>query len=267
MVAPFLLAIIVSLSPASEVFSWPPTLIPSSFHPENYVKLLDEMNFGRYLLNSTIVSVVSTVSVVLTSAMAGYAFARLEFPGRSALFLLILVTVMIPIQVTMIPLFILMRQIPLAGGNDLFGQGGTGWLNTYPGIILPTMATTFGVFMMRQFFQTAPRALLEAARIDGCSEFKIFARIYFPIAKPALFTVALFTFTEVWNSFLWPLIVASSTDMKTLQVGLAGLKRQNFTEWHLLMAGVVITALPPFLVFLFGHKYFARGVAISGLKG
>lgn len=267
MVAPLFVALSISLSPADKVFTYPPELIPETIHPENYLVIMNKLNFGRYLLNSFVVTIIATISVTATSAMAGYAFARLRFFGSGALFTMILLTVMIPIQVTTIPLYILFKSVPFAGGNDWAGSGGIGWLNSYPGLIIPFAGSTFGVFLLRQYFQVMPRSLIEAGRIDGCSEFKIFRRIYLPLAKPALATVAILTFTEVWNAFLWPLIVINSPQMRTLQVGLSSLRGQYFADWHLLMAGVVLTATPPLVVFLLGQKYFARGVAMTGLKG
>lgn len=265
-VSPFVLMIVTSLSPAAEVFVWPPRLIPSSIHPENYSIALLQLDFGRYFLNSLIVAVITTASVLVFDSLAGYAFARLHFPWRGALFVFILATIMIPVQVTMIPLFVMFRHIPLAGGNDLLGLGGTGILNTFPALILPGMATTFGTYLMREFFRMIPRDLLDAGRMDGCSELTIFRRIYLPLAKPALATVGMFTFTETWNAFLWPLIVTNSPDMRTLQLGLTAYRGQYFTEWHLLMAAVVITSLPIFAVFLVGQRQFIKGVALSGIK-
>lgn len=267
MVAPLLVALSISLSPADKVFSYPPELVPQTLHPENYLLVMGKLSFGRYLLNSFVVTIIATASVTATSAMAGYAFARLRFFGSGALFTMILLTVMIPIQVTTIPLYILFKSVPFAGGNDWTGSGGIGWLNSYQGLIIPFAGSTFGVFLLRQYFQVMPRSLIEAGRIDGCSEFKIFRRIYLPLAKPALATVAILTFTEVWNAFLWPLIVINSPQMRTLQVGLSAMRGQYFADWHLLMAGVVLTATPPLVVFLLGQKYFARGVAMTGIKG
>jgi multiple sugar transport system permease protein len=174
---------------------------------------------------------------------------------------------MIPIQVTMIPVFIIFRRFPFAGGNDLLGMGGSGLIDTYWALILPGMATAFGTYLMREFFLMLPGDLMDAARIDGGSEFRIFRKVYLPLAKPALATIGMFTFTETWNAFIWPLILTNSPEMRTLQLGLSAYRGQYFTEWHLLMAATVLTCLPVFIVFLIGQKQFIKGVAMSGLKG
>ncbi|MBI2525259.1 MAG: carbohydrate ABC transporter permease [Candidatus Rokubacteria bacterium] len=266
MVSPFMWMLSTSVTPAAEVFAWPPRLIPSALRVDNYREALVKLDFSRYFINSLIVAGVSTLSVLILDSLAGYAFARLRFPGRGVLFSFILGTVMIPVQVTMIPLFIMFRAVPLAGGNDLLGTGGTGLIDTYSALIFPGMATTLGVYIMREFFSMLPPDLLDAARIDGCSEFQAFCRVYLPLAKPALATVGMFTFTESWNAFLWPLILTTKPEMRTLQLGLSSYKDQYFADWHLLMAAAVITSLPIFLIFLVGQRQFIKGVALSGLK-
>lgn len=264
---PFIWMVSTSLTPGAEVFAWPPKLIPSELRYENYIEALIEFNFLIYFWNSLIVAVVATVSVLLFDSLAGYAFAKLRFRGRGPLFVLILGTIMIPMQITMIPLFIVFRHVPFMGGNDWLGAGGTGLIDTYGGLILPWMATTFGTYLMREFFRMMPSDLIDAARIDGLSEFQIYWRIYLPLAKPALATVGVLTFTEVWNTFLWPLIVTSSPGMRTVQVGLSAMKGQYFVEWHLLMAATVMTCLPVLIVYLFGQRYFVEGIALTGIKG
>ena len=264
---PFLWMISISLTPAADVFAWPPRLVPRHLRWENYAEVLGRLNFARYAVNSLIVAGAATASVLVFDSLAGYAFAKLRFPGRNVLFAFILATVMIPVQVTMIPIFIMFRSAPLVGGNDLFGAGGTGLIDTYPGLIVPWMATTFGTYLMREFFSMLPGELTDAARIDGCSELGIFARIYLPLAKPALATVGILSFTEVWNNFLWPIIMTTSPGMRTLQLALSAFKGQYFTEWHLLMAATVITCLPVFLIYLVGQRYFVQGIALTGFKG
>jgi multiple sugar transport system permease protein len=174
---------------------------------------------------------------------------------------------MIPGQITMIPVFILLKRMPLFGGNNLFGSGGSGWLNTYWGLIIPGSAGAFGIFLLRQFFGTLPKDLDDAARIDGCSESGIYWRIALPLSKPALTTLGIFTFTGTWNEFLWPLLVTSKDSMKTLQIGLQVFQSQYVTKWDLLMAGTVMVTLPVIVVFILGQKYFTQGIATSGLKG
>lgn len=266
MVSPFVWMLSTSLTPAAEVFAWPPRLIPSALRFENYRDALHQLDVGRYFVNSFVVSGCSTLSVLVLDAFAGYAFARLRFPGRGVLFGFILATMMIPVQVTMIPMFIMFRGVPLVGGNDLFGAGGSGLIDTYAGLIVPGMATTLGTYLMREFFSMLPGDFIDAARIDGCSEARIFVSIYLPLAKPALATVGMLTFTESWNAFLWPLILTTKPEMRTLQLGLSSYKDQYFADWHLLMAAAVVTSLPIFIIFLIGQRQFIKGVAMSGLK-
>ncbi len=265
--APFLWMISISLTPAPDVFAWPPHLIPRHLRWNNYAEVFVRLSFVRYFLNSLIMAGAATASVLVLDSLAGYAFAKLRFPGRNVLFVFILGTLMIPVQVTMIPLFVMFRSAPLVGGNDVFGAGGTGLIDTYPALIAPWMATTFGTYLMREFFGMLPSELTDAARIDGCGELGIFARIYLPLAKPALATVGILTFTEVWNNFLWPLIMTTSPGMRTLQLALSAFKGQYFTEWHLLMAATVVTCLPVFVIYLVGQRYFVQGIALTGFKG
>lgn len=266
-VAPFIWMVSISLTPGAEVFAWPPRLIPSQLRFDNYVVALFEFDFLLYFWNSLIVACAATASVLLFDSLAGYAFAKLRFKGRGPLFALILGTIMVPMQITMIPLFIIFRRIPFLGENNWMGLGGNGLIDSYAGLILPWMATTFGTYLMREFFRMLPSDLIDSARIDGLSEFQIFRKIYLPLAKPALATVGVLTFTEVWNTFLWPLIVTSSPGMRTLQVGLSAMKGQYFVEWHLLMAATVVTCLPVFVIYLVGQRYFVEGIALTGLKG
>ena len=264
--APFIWMVSTSITPGAEVFAWPPRLIPRHPRVENYTEALLRLHFARYFFNSVVVACSATASVLVLDSLAGYAFAKLRFPGRSVLFVFILATVMIPTQVTMIPLFVMFRLVPLAGGNSVLGVGGTGLIDAYPALILPWMATTFGTYLMREFFSMLPGELLDAARLDGCGEFQIYRRIYLPLAAPALATVGIMTFTEVWNAFLWPLIMTTSPAMRTLQLGLSAFKGQYFTDWHLMMAATVITCIPVFILYLLGQRYFVEGVALTGLK-
>lgn len=266
-IVPFLWMISTSVTPAAEVFAWPPKLIPSRFALENYSQAVQVTDFFRYFGNSLFVTIATTVIAVVINSLAGYALAKLDFPGRRLIFLFVLGTIMIPPQVTMIPVFIMFKNFPLVGGNSLLGQGGTGLIDTYGGLILPGLASTFGVYMMREFFKSIPSELIDAARVDGASEFSIFWKIVLPLTKPALATVALYSFTFVWNEFLWPLILTSSPDMRTVQLGLSAYKGQYFTDWHLLMAATTISSLPVLVVYFLGQKQFVKGVVMSGLKG
>lgn len=264
---PFLWMLSTSVTPALDVFSWPPKLIPSQLKFSNYVEAVKVTDFFRYFLNSLFVTSTTTIIAVFINSLAGYSLAKLRFPGRKIIFLFILGTIMIPPQVTMIPVFIMFRNFPLLGGNNILGQGGTGLIDTYAALILPGLASTFGVYLMREFFKSIPSELIDAARVDGASEFRIYWNVVLPLAKPALATVTLYTFTFVWNEFLWPLILTSSADMRTVQLGLSAYKGQYFTDWHLLMAATTISSLPVLLVYFIGQKQFIKGIAMTGIKG
>jgi multiple sugar transport system permease protein len=266
-IIPFLWMLSTSVTPALEVFSWPPKLVPSQIKFSNYVEAVKVTDFFRYFLNSLFVTSTTTVIAVFINSLAGYSLAKLRFPGRKIIFLFILGTIMIPPQVTMIPVFIMFRNFPLLGGNNILGQGGTGLIDTYGALILSGLASTFGVYLMREFFKSIPSELIDAARVDGASEFRIYWNVILPLAKPALTTVTLYTFTFVWNEFLWPLILTSSADMRTVQLGLSAYKGQYFTDWHLLMAATTISSLPVLLVYFVGQKQFIKGIAMTGIKG
>jgi multiple sugar transport system permease protein len=267
MLLPFAWMVSTSLKPADQLFTVPPTWIPRELRWDTYARAMGAGNFGRYALNSLILAVASTLSNVLLAALAGYAFARLSFPGRRLLFVLVLATLMVPYQVTIIPLFVIIRHIPLFGGNDLFGQGGIGWINSYWGLIVPVAVGAFGIFMLRQFFRTLPAELEDAARIDGAGELRIFWQIMFPLAMPAVATLAIFSFQGGWNAFLWPLLVTTTDDMRTIQVGLTVFVQQYSTQWDQLMAATVVATLPIIAVFAAGQRLLVRGIAYTGLKG
>lgn len=253
MLFPFGWMIATSLTSDSQLFVTPPQLIPVPLVPDNYVRVAEAFPIGRFLVNSLLVAGISTALQVGTSAMAAYAFARLRFRGRDALFLVYLATLMVPLQVTIVPLFIEMRSL--------------GLVNSYPGLILPTIASAFGTFLLRQAFLTLPRELDEAAFIDGASHWTVFRRIVVPLAGPALATFGIFAFMASWNSFLWPLVVTSSQDLMTLPVGLSNLHGRYETAWNLVMAGSTISVIPIVIVYVIAQKHVIRGVALSGIKG
>jgi multiple sugar transport system permease protein len=267
MLLPFVWMLSTSVKPADQLFTVPPTWLPHPIQWDNYAKAMGAGSFGRYALNSLSLGVANLVSNVLLSALAGYAFARLRFPGRNALFVLVLATLMVPYQVTIIPLFVIVRHIPLFGGNDLLGQGGIGWINSYWGLIVPGAVGAFGIFMLRQFFQTLPVELEDAARIDGAGELRIFWQIMLPLAMPAVATLAIFSFQAGWNAFLWPLLITTTDDMRTIQVGLTVFVQQYSTQWDQLMAATVVATLPVIVVFGLGQRLLVRSIAFSGIKG
>lgn len=253
MVFPFAWMVSTSLTTDAQLFATPPRLVPDPAQPDNYARVADAFPIGRFALNSLIVAAVSTVLQIATSAMGAYAFARIRFPGRDALFLVYLATLMIPMQVLVVPLFIEMRLI--------------GQVNTYAGLILPGIASAFGTFLLRQYMLTLPIELEEAAVIDGASRWTVFRRIVLPLCGPALATFGIFAFMASWNAFLWPLLIASDLDMMTLPVGLANLRGRFVTEWNLVMAGATISVIPIVIVYLAAQRYVVRGIALSGLKG
>jgi multiple sugar transport system permease protein len=219
---------------------------------KNYVDAWNAVPFGRFFINSIIVSVCVTFGQVFTSSLAGYAFARLSFKGRDTLFLGYLATMMIPGTVTMIPVFIIIKKF--------------GWLDTYQALILPGMFSAYGTFLLRQFFLSIPKDLEESAVIDGATKFRIYWQIILPLSKPALATLTTFTFMWVWNDFMWPLIVTSKMEMRTLPVGLASFQGLYTTNWTLLMAASVIVLMPVLILYIYNQRFFVRGITLSGLK-
>jgi multiple sugar transport system permease protein len=253
MLFPFAWMVATSLTPDAQLFLTPPRLIPSPLQPENYGRIADAFPIGRFVVNSLVVAVASTVLQVTTSALAAYAFARFAFRGRDGLFLVYLATLMVPLQVTIVPLFIEMRFL--------------GFVNSYPGLILPGIASAFGTFLLRQAFLNLPRELEEAAFIDGAGHWTVFRRIVVPLSLPALATFGVFAFMASWNSFLWPLVVTSSQDLMTLPVGLSNLQGRYETAWNLVMAGATVSVIPILAVYIVAQRHVVRGVALSGLKG
>jgi multiple sugar transport system permease protein len=250
---PFVWMISTSLKRLPEVFRWPIEWLPDEPVWENYATVFSYVPFLRFYTNTAYVTVARTLGVLLTSSMAGYAFARLRFPGRDVLFLIYLGTMMIPGQVTLIPRFVTMR---------LFH-----WIDTYQALIVPGMFSAFGVFLMRQFFMGIPRSLDDAAIIDGASHLDIFWRICLPLSKPALATLIIFSFVGSWNDFLWPLVVTNSVEKLVLSVGLSHFQDLYYTEWALLMAASVMAMVPVVAIYLLAQRYFVQGIALTGIKG
>lgn len=251
-VMPFLWMITTSLKPAGALYE-APLLVPIHFDWQNYVEAWQAAPFPRFFWNSVVMTVGITLAQTLLSAMAGYAFARLKFPGRNILFFLVLGTMMIPFPVTLIPSFLIVADL--------------GWLNTYQGLIVPRAVSAFAIFLFRQFFLSIPRELEEAALIDGANRFTIFWRIVLPLSTPVIAASAIFSFLFAWNDFLWPLVVTTKTSMQTIQLGLAVFQGQYGTFWTLLMAATVLATLPAILAFLLAQRRFIEGITSSGLKG
>ena len=258
MIAPFLWSISTSLKQPGDVFAYPPTLLPDPVTFQNYIDVFTKLTFGRYFLNSVIVTGSVVLLNVLFGTAAAYAFAKLRFPGRNAIFFLLLLTLMVPFQVNLIPLYKIMvelhKAIPAIGAD------------TYFGIVAPGAIQVFGIFLMRQFLRAIPDEILESARMDGASELRILRSIVFPIALPGMATLAIFTFLGAWNDFLWPLIVTNSDEMRTMPVGLALLARKNASNWGDTMAGTVLTAAPLIVMFLILQRRFIEGLTAGSVK-
>jgi multiple sugar transport system permease protein len=265
-IAPFIWMVTASLQDVSDMFRWPPSWIPRSPSFDNYVTFFQQERIGRFFFNSAFVALTVTALQLFTSSLAAYTFAKRKFPGRDLLFIITLGTLMIPGQVTLIPNYVILKHIPFFGGNDWLGNGGSGWLDSYWGLIVPQAVSAFGIFLMRQYMMSIPNDLLDAARIDGGSEFRIFAEVVMPLCRPALAALGIFTFTYQWDDFFWPLIIITSEELRTLPLGLALFVVKNRTAWDLLMAGSVIATLPVLLVFLFFQRHFIRGIAVTGMK-
>lgn len=250
---PFFWMVATSLKTPDQVFVYPPQWIPNPLTLDNYRQVWQLLPFSLFLANTILITGAVTIGSVLSCSLAGYAFARLEWPGRERIFLLYLGTMMLPGAVTMIPVFSIIRAFH--------------WIDTYWALIVPGLfGSAFGTFLLRQFFMTIPRELEEAALIDGCNHFQIYWRIVLPLSKPALATLAVFDFIAMWNSFLWPLIVVNSTRMRTLTIGLSYLQGLYTTDYNLMMAGSIISLIPLLIVFFALQRYFVQGIALTGMK-
>ncbi len=236
-----------------EANSLPPPLLPAHPTLANYAALFTNLNMWRNVLNSAIITVLATVLSVLVTSLAGYAFAKLPFAGREHLFRSLAAMLVVPAQVAMLPLFLLLRELHL--------------VNTYAGVLIPYIASIFGIFLIRQYALSLPDELLDAARIDGAGEFMVFRLVALPIIKPILVTLAAFTFLSAWNDFMWPLIVLSDSSLYTLPVALANLSGEHVQDTELMMAGSLVTMLPALVVFLIFQRTYVKGIMAGGVKG
>jgi len=260
LIFPFAWLIITSIQTPAEALHFPPILVPHKLDFSNYPQALQAAPFGRFFINSAVVAVTTVISNLVLCSLAGYAFARFRFLGRGLLFALIMATLMVPFQVTMIPQFIITKWL---GIHVLASVG----INHIGALILPNAATAFGIFFLRQFFRTLPLEYEEAARVDGANRLTVLWRVVLPLSGPALATLAALTFLDSWNNFLWPLIAITSTDQMTLPLGLAMFQSAHTTQWTLLMAGNVMSLAPMMLIFFVAQRYFIRSVAATGLAG
>jgi multiple sugar transport system permease protein len=252
---PFVWMVRTSFMPLHDAMQFPPIWVPQEVTLRNYVRALEVLPFGRFIFNSLVVASAVTVGHMVTASMSAYAFARLRFPGRDALFLGYLGTIMVPGHVTFVPLFLIMKTF--------------NWIDQYPALIVPQLTSAYLTFLLRQFFLTIPRELEDAAKIDGAGYFRTFRSVFVPLSGPALAAVAIFSFIGSWNSFLWPLIVTNSHEMMTIPVGLSTLSREqgSTVDYAVIMAGGVMGLLPIFVVFTALQRYFVEGVTMTGLKG
>ena len=254
MLVPFLWAVCSSFQSENQIFSGSINFIPKPFVGLNYKEVAATLPVGRYFFNSIFVSVVVTFFQIIISALAGFAFAKLKFRFKEPIFILVLITMMVPPQVNIIPLFFIMREL--------------GWINTYQGLIIPGIFGAFGIFMMRQWFVSMPDSLIESAKIDGCSYFKIFWKIALPLAAPAIATLAIFSFVSNYNAFMWPLIMTNDDTLRTVPVALAAFKGsfRDTIEWGQMLACSVLALIPVFAVFFAGKKYFITDILSGGVK-
>lgn len=252
-VFPLYWMLLTGLKPEADVFTWPPSLLPGHIDFGVWYRAWTQKPFTLFLVNSFAIGVGTTLLVLLVNSLAAFAFAFFRFRGRDFLFVLYLSTMMIPGQVTMIPLFVLTKDL--------------GWINTYWGVIAPNVASGFAVFFLRQYLQSVPAELIDAARIDGCTDVGIYARIVMPLATPALTVLGILAFMNSWNAFLWPLIVLNDVHKFTIPIGLSYFTDQFFTAFNHLMAVVTISLIPVLLIFLFFQRSIIQGIATTGLKG
>lgn len=254
MVLPILWMVATAFKPAAEIALWPPVILPQAPTLENFTGIFEDAPFGRFFLNSMGLSLVATASVALTSLVAGAVFAKYRFPGRTILFMVILATAIVPFESYMIPLYLQLVSLK--------------WINTYQGIVLPTLFMSFGIFLLRQHVGSAiPSELLEAARVDGASEWWILARVITPLAVPAISAIGIFAFIQAWGAFIWPLMVANKQSLFNLELGLTAFQFRFSTDYGKLMAGSVISTLPMLVVFLILRRQIIDSVALSGMKG
>jgi len=249
---PFFWMLSTSLKGASEVLVYPPDLIPPAPRLQNYLEIWDKAPFGRYFINSTVVTTAIMLGEVATSILAAYAFSKIRFPGREKLFLAFLGTLIIPNIVTLVPAFVIVHRLK--------------WIDSYMGLIIPEMATAYGIFLLRQFFLTIPQELDDAAAIDGFSRWGTLIRVYLPLAIPAVIALAIISFINNWNNFFWPLVVTNSDAMRTLPVGLRFfVEGDGGGQWEYLMVAATVISIPPMVVFLTLQRFFVRGIATTGI--
>ncbi|USB32966.1 carbohydrate ABC transporter permease [Paenibacillus sp. YPG26] len=253
MIYPLLYTFLSVFMTPDETSQYPPKLLPSSLYLGSLEAVLNLIPVGRFILNSFIVSFLVMAGQVITGSMAAYAFAFISFKGKAIWFAVFMSTLMIPWEVTMIPNFLLIKS--------------WGWLDSYPGMVVPFLASAFGVFLLRQFFLQLPKELFEAARMDGCGHLRYFLHIALPLSKPALATLSVYVFLNTWNMYLWPLLITNTDTMRTVQIGISMLQFEDSTAWNVVLCGVALVLLPSLLLIVFGLKYLVRGLTAGAIKG
>ncbi|HLS89730.1 MAG TPA: carbohydrate ABC transporter permease, partial [Limnochordia bacterium] len=253
MIMPFVWTVAASFKTYSDLFYNPYRLIPTEWTWSNYVEVFRQVPFHLYIFNTVKITLLSTVGVLITSSLAAYAFARLQFPGRDIVFMAYLATMMIPRQITLVPTFVLMKWLNL--------------LDTHASLILPGMFSAYGTFLLRQFFLTVPRELEEAATIDGCGYIRRFTTIILPLSKPALATLGIFIMMQVWNDFLYPMVFIQTDELRTIALGLSIFRGDLDIQWNLIMAATTISIIPMTIAFLSAQRFFVEGIALTGIKG
>ncbi|WP_209862690.1 carbohydrate ABC transporter permease [Paenibacillus shirakamiensis] len=250
---PILYTFLAVFMTPDEFSQYPPKIVPSELYMGSLHAVLDLIPVGRFIVNSFIVSTLVMAGQVLTGSMAAYAFAFISFKGKAFWFAVFMSTLMIPWEVTMIPNFLLIKSFK--------------WLDSYPGLVVPFLASAFGVFLLRQFFLQLPKELFEAARMDGCGHIRYFLYITLPLSKPALATLSVYVFLNTWNMYLWPLLITNTAQMRTVQIGISMLQFQDSTAWNVVLCGVALVLLPSLLLIMFGLKYLVRGLTAGAVKG
>lgn len=265
---PLFLMILTSLKSMPEIMASQFVWKPEQWLFSNYREAMEKGDWFVYFKNTFLVTVITVAISLVLNSMAGYGFARIPFCGRNTLFFFALTGMMVPQQITMIPVFINLKNFPLVGGNDILGHGGSGMINTYAGLILPYIVGAFGVFLCRQFYMNFPVSLDDAAKIDGCSRFMAYFRIYLPLSKPILATLAVLKASQTWNDYLWPLIMVNKDETMTVQLAVVAKFTTEYSiQWNLLMAATALIILPLLVLFIFTQKYFVEGIVTTGMKG
>ncbi|WP_209700884.1 carbohydrate ABC transporter permease [Clostridium algifaecis] len=252
-IAPILYALDISLMPPEQIFSYPPKLIPGRIYFQNYIEALNTAPIIKFIINSFVVSSAVTIGQIITSCTAAFAFSFFNFRSKKILFILMLATMMIPGESIMI--------------SNYLTVGSFGWLDSYKSLIIPYLSSAMGIFMMRQYYLTLPKELYEAAKIDGCNNFKFFTKIVFPMSKPMVGSLGIYTFLVTWNQYLWPLLVTSKDSSRTVQIGISMLQFSENQSFGLIMAGIVMVLLPSILIFIFGQKQLIEGMTSGAVKG